>query len=236
MFYIGIKQVDWLLWHHRGLLIKHNVPVYMSTHTSVIVSCRIHLCFHSPSLCHSHSFSLWMSQKAHHDVLHVHLRLHPPHHHRRHPHNADKTLRSLPSLPLFCPSLAPTIPAPRLPAASLQPSSPPPPSELHCECLVQQPQPLLQYAALPCLYCAAPAKRSTASHLGSGEGKGSTSNCRSIQENKTALTPLSSSSQAVRIWMFADIYRFVSLQQKHTYPHCLCSRLSSHSHPLIHFK
>lgn len=67
--------------------------------------------------------------------------------------------------------------------------SPPPPSELHCECLVQQPQPLLQYAALPCLCCAARAKRSTASHLGSGEGKGSTSNCRPSQENKTAVTP-----------------------------------------------
>lgn len=60
MFYIGIKQVDWLLWHHRGLLIKHNVPVYMSTHTSVIVSCRIHLCFlSSPPLSFALSLSLF---------------------------------------------------------------------------------------------------------------------------------------------------------------------------------
>ncbi len=61
--------------------------------------------------------------------------------------NADESLRSpfpssLLSLPRShhscsqAPSLAATV-------------SPPPPSELHCECLVQQPQPLLQYAALP---------------------------------------------------------------------------------------
>lgn len=49
----------------------------------------------------------------------------------------------LPCVLAFVPPLLPPFPAPRL-AATI---SPPPPSALHCECLVQQPQPLLQYAA-----------------------------------------------------------------------------------------
>lgn len=61
---------------------------------------------------------------------------------------------------------SPTIPAPSLTATA----SPPPPSALHCECLVQQPQPLLQYMQ-PRLCWAAWAKRSAASRLAQGRGR-----------------------------------------------------------------
>lgn len=64
--------------------------------------------------------------------------------------------------------------------------SPPPPLELHCECLVQQPHPLLQYAALP-LLCS-PSQTQYSLPFGLRGGRGSTSNCRPSQENKTALT------------------------------------------------
>ena len=125
----------------------------------------------------SHTF-----RECHHNILHLHL--HSPLHPQR------RSAFSL-FLPLFCPSLAPTIPAPRLPA-SLQPSPLPLPrssivsawfSSLSLSCSTQ---PCLAF-----LLCSpSQTQRTQPPRLGSGEGKGSTSNCRSSQENKAAaLTP-----------------------------------------------
>lgn len=131
----------------REPLMRHNVPAYMSTP---------HQCYcflSNPSLLpplsplafplsfsFTHTFLMPQTFSTYVFILPFIL-------------NNDESLRSpfpasLLSLPRShhscsqAPSLAATV-------------SPPPPSELHCECLVQQPQPLLQYAALPCLYCAA---------------------------------------------------------------------------------
>lgn len=149
----------------KGPLIKHNVPVWMST----VHQCYCFLTY--PSLPSSPLFPLSCFRArthfvnvTHHNILHLHL--HSPLHPQR------RSAFSL-FLPLFCPSLAPTIPAPRLPA-SLQPSPLPLPrssivsawfSSLSLSCSTQ---PCL---ALP-FYCAARAKRSAHSLPVWAQGRG----------------------------------------------------------------
>ncbi len=203
-------------------------------HSSVIVSCRIHLCFRSarcsPSLCHAFSLIhiLWMSHNAHSNTLHTSTSSFSP------PSSTPMGACALPFLPLFCPSLAPTIPAPRLPA-SLQPSPLPLPrssivsvwfSSLSHSCSMQ---PCLAFTAQP------EPKASTASHLGLRGGEGKHFKLQ-IQPGKQPSADSRAHLHAVRIRMFADIYWFASLRLKYTYPLCLCAHLSSCPHPLICFK
>ena len=201
----------------KGPLIKHNVPVWMST----AHQCYCFLTY--PSLPSSPLF--------------------PPSCFRAHAHFANVTttlsiyIFILPSilsndlcspffLPLFCPSLAPTIPAPRLPA-SLQPSPLPLPrssivsawfSSLSLSCSTQ---PCL---ALPCLSTVQPEPNAahTASPFGLRGGEGKHFKLQ-IQPGKqgSGTDSWAHPTQAVWIWMFADIYRFVSSQLKYTYPLCL---------------
>lgn len=149
----------------KGPLMKHNVPVWMST----AHQCNCFLTY--PSLPSSPLFPPVMLSgsrafpECHHNTLHLHLHS-PLHPQRRSAFSLfPASLLSLPRSHHSCsqaPSLAATV-------------SPPPPSELHCECLVQQPQPLLQYAALPCLFTVQPEPNAahTASPFGlrGGEGK-----------------------------------------------------------------
>lgn len=198
----------------KGPLMKHNVPVWMST---------AHQCYYFltyPSLPSSPLFPPVMLSgsrafpECHHNTLHLHLHS-PLHPQRRSAFSLfPASLLSLPRSHHSCsqaPSLAATV-------------SPPPPSELHCECLVQQPQPLLQYAALPCLFTVQPEPNAahTASPFGlrGGEGK-ALQTADPARKTRQRHWLLSSSTQAVWIWMFADIYRFVSSQLKYTYPLCL---------------
>lgn len=127
-------------------MIKHNkashVPVKMSTNTNVCS--HIHLFFLPTPLL------LLMSPSSHHNIAHIPLvsLFLPP---------SSALMRACifpyPSCLLSLPrSHHSHSQAPSLPVIV----SPPPPSELHCECLVQQPQPLLQYAAnAPSFPCAA---------------------------------------------------------------------------------
>lgn len=111
----------------------HYIPVLLFPVKSIFASSPL------TNLCHVFRLTqiLLISQNVQHHIRHIHLRRHSP------PWcSAMMRASLLPFLPLFCPSLrSPTIPAPSLTATV----SPPPPSALHCECLVQQPQPLLQY-------------------------------------------------------------------------------------------
>lgn len=240
MFYIGIKQVDWLLWHHRGLLIKHNVPVYMSTHTSVIVSCRIHLCFlSSPPLSFALSLSLFQPCECHRKrtttfsmCIYVFT---PPTTTAAIPTTLTRPcVLSLPCLSFVPPLLPPfLLPGSQQPRCNRLPLPLPPSSivsawfsSLSLSCSTQ-----------PCLAFTVQPQPNAVQPPIWAQGRGREALQTADLSRKTRRHWLLwAHLQAARIWMFADIYRFVSLQQKHTYPHCLCSRLSSHSHPLIHFK
>ncbi|CAB1430084.1 unnamed protein product [Pleuronectes platessa] len=133
-------------------MIEHNVPVQMSTtHTSLVVFLVVSIFAFSPLISLPPSVSLTFSVR--HDCMPQDNTTTQRLRSSIYPTTLNESLQSpssLLSLLSLPPSLTPSVPAPS-PAAAV---SPPPPSELHCECLVQQPQPLLQYAALP-FHCAA---------------------------------------------------------------------------------
>lgn len=201
-----------------------NTPVLLFPVVSIFASAP--LTSRLPSVMLSVLSTFCECHRAHTTTFANHLHLHP----------SSTPMRAclLPSLPLFCPSLAPTIPAPRLPA-SLQPSPLPLPrssivsawfSSLSHSCSMQ---PCLAFTVQPEPKAAQPPI------WGSGEGKGKHFKLQ-IQPAKQYSADSRAHLQAVRIGTFADIYRFASSQPKYTYPLCLCSRLSSHSHPLFHSK
>lgn len=143
-----------------------------------------------------------------------------------HPQHWWELAFSLPCLSFVPPSLPPFL----LPA-SLQPS----PLPLPRSSIVSAWFSSLSCSMQPCLQWAAWAKRSTASHLGSGEEEGKHFKLQS-QPGKQGSADSRAHPQAGRIWMCADTYWFVSSKLKYTYHLCLCSCLPPHSHPLIYFR
>lgn len=159
-------------------------------YTSLVFPSHIKLCLISftPLVLFEAYVHFKKSQNVQQNLCHIHLHLHSP---------FRPEQRWEPCLSFVPPLLPPPFQLP----ASLQPCSPPPPSELYCECLVQQP--LLQYAALPFTQQAW-AKRSTASRfwLRGGERK-------EREALQTADPDFWAHLWSVGIWMNADTYWFV---------------------------
>lgn len=134
-------------------------------------------------------------------------------------------------LSLLCPSLAPTIPAPRLPA-SLHPSLPSPSLAAPLWLLGSAASASPAVCSLASTCSLSQTQHSLPSGLRGGEGEGKHFKLRP-QPRKRGSADSRAPLKAVGIRMFTDIYRFVSLELKYARRVYTLSLLS---HPLIHSK